>query len=85
MLNGNADWKIQYNSDTVSLTSPRQLCRIELDDIIVNRSARGHEFASHRHKESVECIDRGLALYLDHTAVEASSELDLNVQMINFQ
>ena len=60
-------------------TCPRQLCGIEVNDVVVDRGAGCHKLAAHRHEESVEGIDGRFALYLNLAAIKSTSKLDLQV------
>ena len=63
----------------LSRTCPRQLCRVEVNDVVVDRGARSHKLAAHRHEKSVEGIDGRFALCLNLAAIKSTSKLDLQV------
>jgi hypothetical protein len=58
-------------------TCPRELCWIEINNIVVNRGAGSNKLAAHCHEESVESIYRRFALNFDLATVEPSTKFDL--------
>jgi hypothetical protein len=63
------------------LTFPRESCRIELHNVVVDGGAGCDELSPHRHEEPVEGVDWLFALDLDLAAVESSTELHLLIPM----
>jgi hypothetical protein len=63
------------------VTFPRESCRIELHNVVVDGGAGCDELSPHGHEEPVEGVDWLLALDLDLAAVESSTELHLLIPM----
>ena len=68
--------RVGRSENLVTEILPRKRSGLPLDDVVVDREARGGELGAHRHEEAIEDVDRVLALHLNQTAVEAAAELD---------